>query len=313
MYGDRAHWLSVVPEGPSRSIAMVKISRGVRCSCSLPTYFCDIRSINARSWSGWLSTTRPLTESQCHRLLCRTTVFACLHRRWVLEYKCDSLTRARAHTEYAVTGFAPTQLSRECEHVSSAGGSEGVADGDRAPVGFRRSSGTSKPSSCRDSSRSIASATEAYASWISQTSTSPAASPARASAFGIANAGAIPMIRGSRACVADETTRASGSTPSSSAALALASTTALAPSFSGEEFPAVIWVVLGWGGSAASFSAVVSSRMLSLCSNRRAGCLCVPGISTGWISAARRPESRAAAARRWERSAKASISSRVSS
>ena len=101
--------------------------------------------------------------------------------------------------------------------------------------------------------------------------------------------------------------------PSCSAAVALASTTALAPSFSGEEFPAVIWVVLGCGGRAASFSALVSPRMLSSCSNVRAGCLRVAGISTGWISAASRPESRAAAAFRWERRANASISSRVSS
>ena len=41
-----------------------------------------------------------------------------------------------------------------------------------------------------------------------------------ASAFGIANAGAIPMTCGSSAWVADATTRASGSTPSSSAAVA---------------------------------------------------------------------------------------------
>ena len=182
------------------------------------------------------------------------------------------------------------------------------------PLGFRRSSGTSKPSSWFGSSRRIADRDRAaYASWTSQTSIWSGARPARASAFGIANAGAMPMTCGSSAWVADATTRASGSTPSSSAAAALASTTALAPSLSGEEFPAVIWVVFGCGGSAASFSAVVSSRMLSSCSNVRAGCLRVAGISTGWISFARRPESRAAAACWCERSANASISSRVSS
>ena len=106
----------------------------------------------------------------------------------------------------------------------------------------------------------------------------------------------MPMTWGSSACVAEATTRASGSAPRSSAAVALASTTALAPSFRGEELPAVIWLVLGWAGSAASFSALVSARMLSSCSNRRAGCLRVAGISTGWISLARRPESRALAA-----------------
>ena len=56
----------------------------------------------------------------------------------------------------------------------------------------------------------------------------------------------MPITLGSSAWVADETTRARGSAPSSSAAAALARTTALAPSFSGEELPAVIWVVFGW-------------------------------------------------------------------
>ncbi len=100
--------------------------------------------------------------------------------------------------------------------------------------------------------------------------------------------------------------------PSSAAASPDASTTALAPSFSGEELPAVIWVVPGCGGSAARPSAVVSPRIDSSCSNVRAGGLRVAGISTGWISFASRPESRAAAACCWERSANASISSRVS-
>ena len=130
--------------------------------------------------------------------------------------------------------------------------------------------------------------------------------------MGIAYAGAIPITCGSSAWVADATTRASGSTPSSSAAAGLARTIALAPSLSGEELPAVIWVVSGCAGSAASFSAVVSSRMLSSCSNTRAACRRVAGISTGWISCARRPESRAAAACWCERRANASISSRVS-
>ena len=101
----------------------------------------------------------------------------------------------------------------------------------------------------------------------------------------------MPITCGSSACVAEDTTRASGSAPSSAAAAALASTTALAPSFNGEEFPAVICVVLGCAGSAASFSALVSARMLSSCSNRDAGRLRVAGISTGRISWARRPES----------------------
>ena len=104
------------------------------------------------------------------------------------------------------------------------------------------------------------------------------------------------MIFGSSACVADETTRASGSTPRFAAAWSLPSTTALAPSFSGEAFPAVISVRPGSGGNAASFSAVVSARMLSSCSIVREGSFRVAGISIGWISFASRPESRATAA-----------------
>ena len=79
------------------------------------------------------------------------------------------------------------------------------------------------------------------------------------------------MTCGSSAWVADATTRASGSTPSSSAAAPLARTTALAPSFSGEEFPAVIWVVFGSGGRAASFSArrVVADALVVLERARR--------------------------------------------
>jgi hypothetical protein len=101
--------------------------------------------------------------------------------------------------------------------------------------------------------------------------------------------------------------------PSDWAAEPLARTMALARSLSGDEFPAVIWVVLGCVLSGASCSAVVSPRMPSSCSKVRPGCFLVPGISTGWISAASLPESGAAAAAWYDRSAMASISSRVSS
>ena len=57
----------------------------------------------------------------------------------------------------------------------------------------------------------------------------------------------MPINCGSRAWVADATTRASGSIPSTSAEALLARTTALAPSLRGDEFPAVIWVVFGCG------------------------------------------------------------------
>ena len=73
--------------------------------------------------------------------------------------------------------------------------------------------------------------------------------------------------------------------------LAAASTTALAPSFSGEELPAVICVVPGCGGSAASFSALVSSRIDLVVLERARG---LParrrGSRPGGSPAARRPD-----------------------
>ena len=110
--------------------------------------------------------------------------------------------------------------------------------------------------------------------------------------------------RGSSAWVAEATTRARGSIPSSSAASPLARTIALAPSLSGEEFPR----------SSGSCSAGREARLASRRSCRRgstrrarrsaASVFRVAGISTGWISLASRPESRAAAACWCERRAK---------
>ena len=54
----------------------------------------------------------------------------------------------------------------------------------------------------------------------------------------------MPITRGSSAYVAEDTTRASGSAPTSAAAAALASTTALAPSLRGVALPAVISGIL---------------------------------------------------------------------
>jgi hypothetical protein len=53
------------------------------------------------------------------------------------------------------------------------------------------------------------------------------------------------MTRGSMPYTAEETTRARGSTPSSAARSPEAITIALAPSVSGVELAAVIWVVPG--------------------------------------------------------------------
>ena len=230
----------------------------------------------------------------------------------VLEHERDALARADAHAEHAVARFALAQLGGERQDVAGAGRAERVADRDRAAVGVELLVGNLEAVELVGSSRSTPSACAANASWTSQTSICSGASPARLSAFGIANAGAIPMIlRVERVDRRGDDARQRldaelvGRSP-------MASTTALAPSFSGEELPAVIWVVFGCGGSAASLSAVVSSRMLSSCSNVRAGVFLVAADLTGWISFASRPSPRAAAACCWERSANASISSRVS-
>ena len=63
---------------------------------------------------------------------------------------------------------------------------------------------------------------------------------ARASAGRLASIGPRPMISGSIADTPDETTRASGVMPSAAAFLSLITTTAAAPSFSGQALPAVI-------------------------------------------------------------------------
>ena len=102
-------------------------------------------------------------------------------------------------------------------------------------------------------------------------------------AFAMAQAGAMPMYFGSRAYVAEETTRASGSTSSFSAAPtgqdhgagAIAQRRGVPRSHLGGP---------GCGGSLASWSAVVSARMDSSCSKVLPGSFRVPGISTGWIS-----------------------------
>ena len=75
----------------------------------------------------------------------------------------------------------------------------------------------------------------------------------------LASIGPRPMISGSTADTADATTRASGVMPSSSALASLITTTAAAPSFSGQALPAVT-VPSGrnTGCSCESFSTVVS-------------------------------------------------------
>ena len=166
-----------------------------------------------------------------------------------------------------------------------------MADGHRAPLGLSRSSGTSKPSSWFGSSRRTPRAWAANASWTSQTSISSGARPARCQAFGDGEGGGDPhelrvermggrghdagqrldaeLLGGRAAGRARPRWRrrsaARSSRPSSASCSA---------------------------GAAARRAArrVVSPRMISSCSNVRAGCLRVAGISTGWISAASRPD-----------------------
>lgn len=140
--------------------------------------------------------------------------------------------------------------------------------------------------------RTTASAWAAKASFSSTASTSPACHPARARAFCVAGTGPRPMRWGWTPADADVTIRARGVSPYRRTASALATTSAAAPSDSGEEEPAV--TTPSWRKtvrSAPSLSSVVpgrgpSSRVTS------------PSfVGTGTISRSKRPASRAATAR----------------
>ena len=85
--------------------------------------------------------------------------------------------------------------------------------------------------------------------------------PARASALRVACTGPIPILRGSTPATADVTTRAMGVHEFLSSASAEAMSTADAPSFKPEEFPAVTVPSDSKAGpSLASFSKLVSGR-----------------------------------------------------
>ena len=82
----------------------------------------------------------------------------------------------------------------------------------------------------------------------------------------VAPIGPIPITLGSTPNVADVTTRASGVQPCFAAAAALQTSSAAAPSLSGDEFPAVtVPFALNAGLSFASDSIVVSGRGGSSC------------------------------------------------
>jgi len=112
------------------------------------------------------------------------------------------------------------------------------------------------------------------------------------------------MISGSTPETADARMRARGWTPSSRARSRDMTTTAAAPSFSGQALPAVTLPPgLNAGSSAASFSSVDEARGPSSAATP----------SHGVISRAKKPDSCAATARSCERCAKRSMSSRETS
>ena len=146
----------------------------------------------------------------------------------------------------------------------------------------------------------------ANASLSSTTSTSAASMPARSSALRDAPTGPIPITSGAQPDTATLFTRTRGSSPCSFAYASLHTTTAAAPSVSGDEVPAVtVPSSRNTGARSASPSRLVSSRMQPSRSMR------APPASTGTISSSRRPSARAAAARCWLASANASCSVRV--
>ena len=167
-------------------------------------------------------------------------------------------------------------------------------------------------SGSRPSIRVLATATEANASLISNSFTSDSEMPARDSAFGIASVGASPVRTGSTPTDAQPLTTPSGVSPCAAATSAEVRTTADAASLMPEELPAVMENP-GISGcstlSPASRSMEVLRRGCSSVSKTISAPAAVRTLS-GTISAANRPSSIAAIARRWERSAHSSISSR---
>ncbi len=131
--------------------------------------------------------------------------------------------------------------------------------------------------------------------------------PARASARREASTGPRPMISGDSAVRPVETIRASGVMPSSAALTSLITTTAAAPSLSGQQLPAVT-VPFGrkTGCSAATFSIVVPGRGPS-----SAATTVSSGIVTGVISRCQKPLTRAFSARFCDRTPNSSCSSRL--
>src|ERR1035437_5849756 len=171
------------------------------------------------------------------------------------------------------------------------------------PCGLRRSSKGSMPMPRADGMTCAA-----KASLISTTSTLLILSPARCRACRLASMGPSPMYSGFSEHSPVLTMRASGVMPSSLARVSLMTTTAAAPSLSGQAFPAVtVPSSRNTGARLASFSRVVSRRGPSSLVISPAP----SGSGTGMISRSKKPLSWAATARCWLRSAKRSCSSRL--
>jgi hypothetical protein len=142
---------------------------------------------------------------------------------------------------------------------------------------------------------------------ISHSATSAASIRRRASSFRIALIGASVNRCGSTAVTALPTISPSGSSPSSAATSSVPISAAVAPSLIGDELPAVTGPFSeNAERSFRSFSRLVSGRTDS---SRR---IVIPsGSSTGNTKPSCTPASHAAAARRCERRAKASICARL--
>jgi hypothetical protein len=158
-------------------------------------------------------------------------------------------------------------------------------------------------------SRPQASTTLANASLISITSRSSRPRPVRRRTRSVAGITPVSISTGSTPARANPANRASGRSPSRSAVARLASSRAAAPSEIWLEFPAVTCPSgRNAGFSPASFSIEVSRRTPSSARTQPAS---GPGTSTGTSCRSKWPASWAAAARRWDRRAKASCSSLV--
>ncbi len=147
----------------------------------------------------------------------------------------------------------------------------------------------------------------AKASLISNRSMSSTLRPASCRARRVASTGPYPMISGDRPVTAVETMRASGVSPSSAALVSLMTTTADAPSLSGQALPAVMRP----SGRNTGLRPDIPSTVVPLRGPSSVLTTVPSGVVTGVISRAKKPSSMAFSARFCERAANSSISCRV--